>query len=371
MKFRDVIGHQVLKQHLIESTLNGRVSHAQLFLGPLGNGGLALALAYAQFVNCTNQQGNDSCGQCAACLKAAKMIHPDIHYTYPTVGAKAKSTDFAAAWRKAILENPYLNGFEWLQQIEAENRQGNMTAEECESIIHKLSFKPFEGKYKVLIIWLPEYLSKEGNRLLKLIEEPPASTLFILVAHRAEKILTTIRSRTQLLNVPRYPDEVIQETVETRFGWSADKAKQVAILAEGNYNRALAIVNGQQQVDVSLFIRWMHSLLERQIPQNVLLNEEIATIGREAQKNFLKYTLYFLRQSLNKSLFPNKLLGLTSQELELATQLAEGLGVEQFENMASLLEDAIYHIERNANPKILFLHLSVQLMEVKAYVRNR
>ncbi len=366
MQFKDVIGHQSLKHHLIQSTLNGRISHAQLFLGPLGNGALALALAYAQFVNCTNQQTDDSCGICAACIKAHKMIHPDIHYAYPTVGPKAKSTDFAAEWRKAILENPYLNSFEWLQFIEAENRQGNMTAEECEEIIRKLAFKPFEGKYKVIIIWLPEYLAKEGNRLLKLIEEPPANTLFILVANQAEKILTTIRSRTQLLNVARYPDKIIEQAIIEKQGVATKQAAQVAVLAEGNYNRALKIVQGKQQVDVVLFVKWMHSIVERLIPPNVLINEEIATIGRESQKNFLKYTLHFLRQSLNKRLLPNKPTGLSQEEEQLAMQFVDCMGVETFGKIAALLEQAIYHVERNANPKILFLNLSIQLIDYLA-----
>ncbi|HNL07509.1 MAG TPA: hypothetical protein PKH93_08045, partial [Chitinophagales bacterium] len=199
MQFKQIIGQTNTKRYLMESAQHDHISHAQLFLGNEGCGALSLALAFAQYVNCSNRQTDDSCGRCSNCKKSQKLIHPDIHYCYPTIGSKAKSTDLLTEWREAVLKNPYMNVFQWLQHLKADNKQGNITAEECEDIIRKLSFTTYEAPYKILLLWMPEYLGKEGNRLLKIIEEPPPNTLFLLVAENANLVLNTILSRTQLL----------------------------------------------------------------------------------------------------------------------------------------------------------------------------
>src|SRR4051812_38904572 len=247
MLFKDVIGQSDVKQHLAEMVQQNRLSHALLFLAKPGSGGLPLALAFAQFLVCervngksaSNQQGTslfdldepatpinpispftDACGECSACNKARQMVHPDIHFSYPVIpkksGDKPKSTDFISEWREFLLQNPYGNVYDWLQFIGADNKQGNITAEECNDIIRQLSLKSFESEYKILLMWMPEYLGKEGNKLLKLIEEPPANTLFILVAESEGQILQTILSRTQLVKVPQLENADVEAALQAR-----------------------------------------------------------------------------------------------------------------------------------------------------------
>ena len=364
MKFSEVIGHQSIKEYIVKSVKSGKVSHAQLFLGPKGNGNLALALATAQYVNCLKPTETDSCGKCRSCLKSQKFIHPDIHYSYPTIGSKATSNDFLKEWRGALAKNPYFNVFEWLQHIKAEKKQGNITKDECHQIIHKLSFKANEGKFKVLIMWQPEYLGKEGNRLLKLIEEPPANTLFILVAHHQDLILNTILSRTQLLRVPRLPDEEIEDALQQKYQISMEKAKQIAILAEGNINKALHLLESADNDNQQLLLNWIGACQQQQIAVMLQHSEHLATLGREQQKNFLAYCLYFLRQTLLLKMMPTQAIALSGAEKYLAKQIATSLKLEHFDRIFEMLNKASAHIERNANARITFLYMPSKLVDV-------
>jgi len=290
-------------------------------------------------------------------------MHPDIHFSYPTVGSKAKSTTFLTEWREAIAKQPYMNAYQWLQYIKAENKQGNITREECEAIIRKLSLRAYEGNYKVLIMWMPEYLGKEGNRLLKLIEEPPDNTVFLLVAENANLILNTILSRTQQLRIYRLPDTTISEALQYRHGLTESSARQIAILAEGNYNKALELLSNSENDNQQYLIKWLRACLSNQSVILLQWVEEIAKLGRENQKNFIKYALYFMRQSFLLQLGQMQTTALDKQELQLAQQLMQKMSLERFESIIHLLDEASYHVERNANPKILFLNLSIQIME--------
>ncbi|MGB1207122.1 MAG: ATP-binding protein [Chitinophagales bacterium] len=364
MKFSDIIGHQHIKEYITKSVRSGKVSHAQLFLGPKGNGNLALALAVAQYANCLKPTEIDSCGKCRSCLKSKKFIHPDIHYSYPTIGSKATSNNFLKDWRVALAKNPYLNVYEWLQHIKAEKKQGNITKDECHQIIHKLSFKANEGKYKVLIMWQPEYLGKEGNRLLKLIEEPPPNTLFILVAHQQDLILNTILSRTQLLRVPRLPDEEIETALQQKYQISMEKAKQIAILAEGNINKALNLIGSADNDNQQLLLNWIGACQQQQIAMMLQYSEHLATLGRENQKNFLAYCLYFLRQTLLVKMMPTKMIALAGAEKQLAKQIATSLKLDGFDQIFDMFNKASAHIERNANARITFLYMSSKLGDI-------
>src|SRR6187399_1374641 len=273
MQFRDIIGQPEVKQQLAELVQHNRLSHALLFLGKEGSGALQLALAFAQYIVCqssavnrqssvkepslfgepepaptNNEQrttNNDSCGICPACKKANELIHPDIHFSYPVItkkpGEKPVSTDFIKEWREFVSSNPYGNVYDWLQFIGAENKQGNITANECADIIHKLNLKSFESEYKILIMWLPEYLGNEGNKLLKLIEEPPPNTLFILVAENESLLLPTIVSRCQMIKIPMLETTDIESAlIDSKI--DPLKARQVAATAEGNYREALQLL---------------------------------------------------------------------------------------------------------------------------------
>ena len=210
MQFKDVIGQQQLKEQLIRSANNGKVSQAMLFLGAEGSGTLAMALAFAQYLNCENPGATDSCGTCNSCKKATKLIHPDIFYTYPTIKARSLAKDYISEWRESVSANAYMNIVEWIAFLDSENKQGNITANECDQIVKQHSLKHYEGKYKIQIVWMAEYLKKEGNKLLKIIEEPPANTIFILIAENIEEILVTILSRTQLIKFSRLNDKIIE-----------------------------------------------------------------------------------------------------------------------------------------------------------------
>ena len=268
-----------------------------------------------------------------------------------------------AEWRTAMAQNPYLNVFQWLQHLKADNKQGNITAEECDDILRKLSLTAYESPYKVLILWMPEYLAKEGNRLLKIIEEPPDNTVFLLVAENADLILNTILSRTQLLRVPRLTDEEVMTALQTRQGISPDHARQVAALAEGNFNEALSLLTNADSDNQALLLQWLRATLGKQVVEMNVWVERMAELGREKQKNFIRYALYFLRQCIWLHTIPKHQPALSADEINLARQLIEGGTLEQFEQSYALFNQAFYHIERNANPRILFFNLSVQWME--------
>src|SRR5882724_3516580 len=248
MSFENVIGHSDIQQSLVELVQHNRLSHALLFLGNEGSGALPLALAFAQYIVCDKvKEGRaDACGICPACVKASRWVHPDIHFSYPVIprksGDKPVSSDYSSEWREFMTQYPYGNAYDWLQFIGAENKQGNITAQECNDIIRKLNLKSFETEYKILVMWMPEYLGNEGNKLLKLIEEPPANTLFILVAENESLILPTILSRTQLVKIPALDTADIAQALAERANIQPELARQTASISEGNYREALQLL---------------------------------------------------------------------------------------------------------------------------------
>ncbi len=366
MKFSEVIGQQPIKDTLIRLANDDRMPHAQLFLGPKGSGKLAVAIAFAQYVMCEDRQANESCGRCRSCIKVNKYIHPDLHYSYPTVGSKQISTNFFKEWKSALEENPYLDINQWLYKLGADNKQGNITKDECENIIKKLSLKTFEAKYKILIIWLPEYLGKEGNRLLKLIEEPPENTLFLLVAENEELILNTILSRTQVVKFNALPDEIIIETLVEKHDIDNDRAFNIARLADGDYNEALRLLTDLENDNAQLFLEWFRICYKGNGEEMVnWVSEKAAKLGREGQKQLLNYALHFLREFLALKMTNNtEQLRLQNAERKTAINMTKVLGFEQVTKMVELFNDVHYFVERNANGKILFLDTSIQLHKI-------
>ncbi len=370
MFFREVIGQQEIKQKLIRSVKENRVSHTQLFLGPEGSGNLALALAFAQFVNCENRQEDDSCGKCPSCVKSLKMIHPDIHYSFPAFKLKAGSenpalsSDFLPLWREAMLENPYRNVSGWLDFIHAENKQGNISAAECRAIIHNLNLKTYESDYKILILWRAEYLLKEGNILLKLLEEPPAQTLLLLVAENRDQLLATILSRTQILSIPRLKDEEILEVLTTKHELTPEAAAKIVRRAEGNYNEAIRLLINAEDNNQDLFSRWMRLLYTPNAPELVQWVDDIAKIGRESQKGFFRYAMEFLHECIILQQAGEQQSRLYEDEKRLGSWMAQKMTVGDWQLMAELFDKSHYYIERNAHPKILFLNLSLQLQPI-------
>ena len=365
LQFKKVIGQHKVKDSLRFMVEGGRIPHALLFMGPEGCGKLALAMAFSQYMLCQNKVDDDACGQCPSCIKASKYIHPDVHYSFPTVGTKVTSDQFLPEWGKALEENPYLDVNHWLQLIGAENKQGNITKDECTNIVKKLSLKTFESSEKFLIMWLPEYLGKEGNRLLKLIEEPPENTHFILVAENQELILNTILSRCQIVKINQLQDEEIVEGLMQKAGASPEKARRIAPLSDGNLNEALKMMESAENDNANLFLDWLRKCY---VGTGVELSkwvENFAKLGRENQKQFLKYGLHFMREYMTLKMTGNdKNARLQGEELSAAQNLTKVIEFDQIEKIVKLFTDCAYFVERNANPKLLFLDSSIQLNQI-------
>ena len=356
MQFKNVIGQAAVKQQLIKTMRLGRMPHAQLFHGPKGCGKLVLALACAQYLLCENPGETDSCGECRQCQKATKMIHPDLHYAYPTVGSKAISTHFLDTWREKIGSNPYIEVNQWLLSIGAENKQGNITRDECVDILKKFSFKTFEGNYKILVLWMPEYLAREGNRLLKLIEEPQPNTAFFLVAENQELILNTILSRCQLVSIPAIKDEPMITHLVSNHHLASEEATSIAYLANGSYSAALDMMDESVNDNTSVLLEWFRIAYSGNGAKMVEWVDAFARKGRENQKHFIDYTLHFLRELLIVKMQSGIRVRLQEQELDRAKAMAKVLEPDQVEAMMKILNDCYYHIERNAHPKVLMLN---------------
>ena len=394
MSFKKVIGQADTKQHLAEMVQQNKLAHALLFLGKEGSGALPMALAFAQYVVCekVNIRGavapsgpslfgeaepaaeplllSDACGECASCQKAQQMMHPDIHYSYPVIprkpGDKPLSTDYISEWREFMGQYPYGNIYDWLQFIGAENKQGNITAYECNDIIRKLNLKSFESGFKILLLWMPEYLGNEGNKLLKLIEEPPPATLFILVAENEAQILATILSRTQLIKIPSLTTQEIAEALGARANLQPDQARQIASISEGNYREALQLMNHAGEDWISLVREWLNAILKNGPISQVKWVDDVSKLGREKQKQFLRYFNHLLEMAIRLQAMGPDALTLPEAEKDFALRLNKLTGFAQQEAIIKELDNAAYYIERNANAKMLFHALTIKLYHIMA-----
>ena len=387
MLLSEVIGQEKLKKQLVDMVQQQRLPHALLLVGPEGSGALPLAVAFAQYIVSIPSQAAatadlfgapaepiaqpfytpEQIADLPAYHRASQLMHPDLHFSFPTIiekpGQKNISANFIEQWREFINGYPYGNAFDWLQFIKAENKQGNISADECNEIIKKLSFKSFESAYKVLVLWMPEYLGKEGNKLLKLIEEPPDNTIFILVAASEENILPTILSRCQFVKVPRLSTDEIESALMGRAKLAPEKAKQVAILAEGNYREALHLIQHSDQDYISMIKDWLNAILKMGPLAQLKWVEEMSKLGREQQKQFLKYFNHLLEHSIRLKTMGSD-LPLDSDLKDFALRINKIAGVSQMESIVNELDKSVYHIERNANAKMLFMALSIKLYHI-------
>lgn len=371
MLFRAIIGQREVKERLTGSVKNSRVSHAQLFLGTEGSGALPLALAYAQLLLCKNKTALDACGTCSSCTKCEKLIHPDIHFVYPIALSKETriSTHLAAEWREAFLENPYLNLHDWFGHLSAENKQPVIGVDESAEILRKLSLTTYEGEFKIMVIWLPEKMHvAAANKLLKILEEPPDKTIFLLVSENEEALLRTIVSRTQLIKVPRITDEEIKTALIEKHGLSQADAARIAYLADGNFNSALKLISEKEEEKFYLhqFREWMRMCFKIDITGIVSWVEEIANtkVGREKQKEFLAYGLNILRECLIGMYGDIKLMRVGGEELDFVQKLSTKLDGNICRQLSDEINEAILHIERNGSGKIIFTDLSLKCMKI-------
>lgn len=371
MDFDSILGHSHLKKHLQKSVENGRIPHAQLFVGKEGTGTLPMAIAYARHILCSHQNNSESCK-----LKCDKLTHPDLYFAFPTatnhqIKKNPVSNLFLEDWRNFLNEQPYGGLFDWLQYLGIENKQGQMGVDEAKEIVKSLSLKSFEGGYKVMIIWMAEKMNTAAaNKLLKLIEEPPKKTVFLLVTEQEELILTTIKSRCQTLHFPLLSEaDITKGLVQQLEGIDKTVARNISHQANGNFNKALAIAKqGTTDAEFEIWlVGWLRAAFRAKGNATVIqtlieISETIAKAGRETQKKYLNYCLQFFRQAL--------LINYNAHELVYLNTDATDFQLEKFapfvhsKNIMAISEEfnkAIYHIERNGNAKIILLDLSIKL----------
>jgi DNA polymerase III subunit delta' len=371
--FSQIIGHEETKELLLKSVKQNHVAHAQLFLGKEGSANLALALAYATYINCEQKQPYDSCGTCGSCVKMNKLVHPDFNFVMPVTSTKnvkeALSHKFMSEWREFVLSSPYQGLNEWMQHIQAENKQGNISKEESRQLVKLVSLKAFEGDYKIVIIWLPELMHPTAaNALLKLLEEPPVKTLFLLVAQSAEKLLATITSRTQILQVRNFTDKEVIKYVLDKFGTDSDTAYQIAQLAEGNFNAAAKLTSEISSDYFTFFTEWMRNCYTYKFKEVVEMSDKFQTLGRENQKNFLLYALNLFRKVMLFSVDASLVSYLPPSELDFVQKFSKLITGDNAGQLTEELNQAHYHIERNANPKMVFVDSSIQ---IAGYLRSK
>jgi DNA polymerase III subunit delta' len=374
MQFAKIIGQQTVKEKLVQTVKESRISHAQLFLGPEGCGKLALAIAYAQFINCTGRsaEDKDSCGTCPSCHKFEQLAHPDLHFVYPVaatkdVPKKPISKNFIAKWRSLVLErNGYLKLAHWYDAIGIENKQGIINAEDCNEIIKTLSYKSYEGKYKVMIIWMVEKLfHAAAPKILKILEEPPDRTLFLLVAEEPGQIISTILSRTQLVKIPKLSDDDIRSTLIKNYGYEPKNAHRATLAAGGNLVEAIEISADEGSDEYFLqFRQWMRLCFKINISEISDWIAGIAKMGREKQKAFLANGSQILRECLAVKLHGEDVLRRDGEEREFILKFSKTISRQFIPDLNQELNEASYHIERNANPGILFMDLSLKIYQM-------
>ena len=370
MFFRQVIGHTTLKKKLIRSALEDRISHAQLFLGPEGSGTLPLALAFASYISCTGERSDDSCGTCPSCLKYQKLIHPDLHFLFPVIkpdGVKRVVSDmFIHQWREAVLANPYLGLNQWYEALEAENKQGSIFVDDSDEIIRKLNLKTYESEYKIVIIWMTEKLNVQaGNKLLKILEEPPSKTVFLMICENTSSMLPTILSRVQLVKVGKIETRELYESLILRQGLDETKAAEIAKLAEGNYINAMQLLTeNSANFNLDKFIPFMRLCYMNDFNSLIGWVDEMAKLGREKQKEFLTYCLRVLRENFILNLDIQQLSRLSEPEKDFFSKFSKFIHSENITALAEEFNKAHYHIESNGYDRLVFLDLAIQVSQL-------
>jgi DNA polymerase-3 subunit delta' len=366
VKFKDVIGLGAQKEQLIREVQADRISHAQLFLGKTGYGSFPLALAFVQYILCKQRTDTDSCGVCPSCQRVAQMQHPDVHFSFPTVQAEANVSDLQfPIWKNTILANPFMSLNNWIEVSDDKGRRPIISKHESESIVKKLSLKSFEGGYKVVIIWMADEMNDVcANKLLKIIEEPPAKTLFLLLAENQQSIMPTILSRTQLLKIKQVADDDLVGFLKAQGLVSSEIIDSIVSRSEGDMNAALEIVGASEDVQQNRndFIQMMRVCYKKDVIAMLDWSETVAQKGREQQKNYLKYCLFMIRQSLMKNYTDNQLVRASKQEKEFLEKFARFITGNNVMAFNKLFSEAHYSVERNAHAKMLFMHISFEVM---------
>jgi DNA polymerase III subunit delta' len=365
--FKEVIGQEEVKKSLITNVKKGRISHAQLFVSGKGTGGIPLAIAYAQYILCENRSDNDSCGECPSCKKIKQLSHPDVHFSYPFILSEPKvnSDRFISDWRIQVLKEPYFDLDVWNEAMDAGTKKPIINVEEAINISHKIGLKSFEGGYKILILWMPEMMNPQtANKLLKLLEEPPDKTIFIFVSHNQEQLLTTIQSRMQVVKLQSLSVNEVCDYLIQNYQVQEEVAHELALLSELDVTMALQLLKNNEGggVMINTFIEWMRLCYKRDAVEAVDWVDKIAKeFGREEQKNFLLYCLQMFRQCIIGHYSKGDLIMSTKEQKAFLTKFAPFINAQNIVPLHESLEEAIYHLDRNGNSKLVLLDVTLKV----------
>jgi len=368
MKFSDIPGLKVVKSMLTEAVKSNHIAHAQLFVGAEGALNLPLAIAFATYLHCENKQDGDSCGVCPACSKNSKFIHPDTHFVFPLSNVKSEKdedklrAEMLKSWRAFLLEQPLGNLQDWTNYYGGEDKQALISRDESREIIKTLSLKPFESKYKVMIIWQPELMHPSAaNGILKILEEPAPHTFFILVTNAADRLLPTIISRKQMVSVPLLLDEEMESFLIHQRGIEEARAAKITPLAEGNINYALKLAEGDEDDNAQRFIEWMRACFKKNYISLVPMAEDYHALDKLQQKNLMTYSINVMRETLLRISGATDMNRARGDELKFIQDFSKVMTLEKIEKSFTLMNDANYHLERNGSAKMIFLDLSIKL----------
>lgn len=369
MYMKDIIGQNEAKQHLLTLVHEARVPHAMLLYGPSGSGKLPLAIAFARYLTCDHPGTDDACGHCPSCLMMNKLAHPDVHFAFPVIkkksGRDTVSADYLDQWRQQLLDTPYFDLPMWLARIGTENQQAQIFVSESDEIQRALSLKPSRGKYKIMIIWLPEKMNAEcGNKLLKLLEEPPAYTVFLMVSEAADTLMPTLVSRMQRFRLPPLTEEDIANMLTSRYMLSAEDSLEIAHLSEGSVITAVGNIRlgEERRMFFELFTSLMRLAYARRLKELKAWSEQVAALGRERQKNFLDYCEQMLRENFIYNFHHPEMNYMAREEKQFAVRFAPFINERNVTGIFNELQEAARHIEQNANPKIVFFDFVLKII---------
>ncbi len=365
----DIIGQEEVKQHLTRLLLENKLPHAIMLCGPRGAGKLPLALAFAQMLLCQHPTEDGACGNCSDCHMSALWAHPDLHFSFPVYKAKNSdhpiSDDYLQQWREQISRTPYFDTEDWLEDIGAENQQVVIYVQESDNLQKKLALKSSQGGRKVVIIWLPERMNEQtGNKLLKLIEEPPVGTHFLLVSQEPDLVLGTIQSRVQRINVPALPEQVISQALQERYAMPQDNANLLAHIAQGSYTEALKRMqrDSEQQQFFDLFVQLMRHSYARRIKEMHLWSLAVSELGRERQKRMLEYFQQQLRENFIYNFHQPQMNFLGREEENFSTRFAPFINERNVVGIMNVLSDAQRDIAQNVSPRMVFFDLALKMI---------
>ena len=378
MYFKDIIGQQTLKERLLRSVEDNRLAHALLLTGPGGNGKLPIAVALARYILCSNRADGDACGRCPSCVKMDKLMHSDLHFVFPVKKKKNTpsdrnpvSDDYITEWREIFQKSPYFSYSDWLAKLEVENQQPIIYERESSEILLKLTMKSREGGWKIMIIWLPEKMNEAcANKLLKISEEPPAETLFLLVSENAEPILPTILSRTQRIEIPRIADADIAAALVQRYALDGQTARTIAVQSGGDWEKAegMLVVNSTKAQYLELFMTLMRMAYKRDIKAMKQWSEQVAALGRERQKALLEYCQRMIRENFIMNFKRAEMLYLSREEHDFSVRFSPFVNENNIFGIMEELSEAQKHIEQNVNAKMIFFDMALRMI---VWIKNR